>query len=150
MHMTRTTTLCCGILLGLLAVLGYLPAAARAGDQATVANAKARLKAAQKVYKGILERHKESPKAEPLNLEKLHRWSRRWMDAQSDLSAAKKNWLAAIKAHLARMQGLEKTVKEILKGGAASELAPYQAAQAEYYRLEAEQWLARAKQAKEK
>jgi hypothetical protein len=44
---------------------------------------------------------------------------------------------------------LEKTVKEILKGG-ASELAPYQAAQAEYYRLEAEQWLAKAKEAKEK
>jgi hypothetical protein len=50
--------------------------------------------------------------------------------------------------YLARMKKVEKVTKEILKGGVAATLVPYNAAQAEYFRLQAEQWLAQAKKAK--
>jgi hypothetical protein len=131
-----------GVVLG-LCVAGGLTSLARADAKEDVANAKARVEAARKVYQGMLERQKQVPGA--FDAEKLYRWSRRWMEAQQDVSATKKNQVAAIEAHLDRMKRVEKTVKDLIKAGATSDLAPFEAKAAEFYRLEAEKWLRKAK-----
>jgi hypothetical protein len=130
-----------GVVLG-LCVAGGLTSLARADATEDLANAKARVEAARKVYNGMLRRRQIDPKF-GLNLEKFYQWSRRWMEAQHDVSATKKNQVAAIEAHLARIKTLEKAVKEVIKAG--SDASSYEAKAAEFYRLEAEKWLRKAK-----
>jgi hypothetical protein len=122
-------------------ILGLAPWAlpARADDKAA-ANAKARLAAARKVYEGMLVRRKVDP-AESLGSEKLYLWSRRWMEAQRELADKKEDKVAAVQGHLDRMKEMEAVVKQMRDRKIASEA---DVAAQEFYRLEAEQWLAQA------
>lgn len=105
-------------------------------------NARARLEAARKVYQGILARQQLESNPQPVDFENLCMWSRRWMDAQRDISDEKDNQLDAIGAHLGRVKELERAAGEWLKVNAVPES---EVAALEYHRLQAEYWLVQAK-----
>lgn len=73
--------------------------------------------------------------------EEVYTWSVRWLKAQQELSAKPEDQIAALEAHLERMGELKATVKQLV----ADLLPPVKTDEAEFYRLEAELWLARAK-----
>jgi hypothetical protein len=108
-----------------------------APDDDTAANAKARMQAAQKVYKGLMARSAIDPNVGPGIYDQLYRWSQRWMEAQAD-SGTKKDQAAAAEAHLARMRELEKMARKLEK---QKLLAPYELSAIEFYRLAAEKHL---------
>jgi hypothetical protein len=112
------------------------------GDDTAAANARARLEAARKTYEGMLARHRVDARA-GLGAEDFYRWSRRWMEAERDLADKPEARVAAAQAHLDRMTKWEDMVKRAQAQGGF--LAPYEATAAEFYRLEAEHWLAQAK-----
>jgi hypothetical protein len=130
----------CGVVLGLCVGAGALTSFGRPDSKEDRANARARVEAARMVYQSILALHQENPNVEPFDAEKRYRWSRRWMEAQRDVSAKKENQVAAIKGHLLRMKTLEKVVKSMTK----ETMALYEAKAVEFYRLEAEKWLRQA------
>jgi hypothetical protein len=103
------------------------------------ANAKARLEAARQVYEGRLTRYKNQGDF-PLDLEQHFMWSRRWAEAQLELAPNRKESLAAVQSHVDRMKWLKKTIENEIK---ASVRPRYDASAAEFYRLDAERWLAR-------
>jgi hypothetical protein len=109
-------------------------------DEKAAENARARLQAARKVYKGLGER--KLVDARDSDFEKVYLWSRRWMDAEKELAVKKADKISAVQGHLDRMKKLEGVVKALLEGGLATSYDP---PVAEFYRLEAEQWLAREK-----
>jgi hypothetical protein len=126
--------------------LGVLTSATLRADEPpapndTSANAKARAEAAAKVYQGTLDRAKVDPGA-ALDPEKLYQWSRRWMEAEQELSDKKKDRVAAAEAHLERMKKLESVFKTYFEKGLVGPVEP--AAQT-YFRLEAERGLAQIK-----
>lgn len=132
------------IRMGLVAalLLGLAPGAipARADDKA-LANAKARAQAARKVYEGMLKRGVVDPNA-ALDPEKQYHWSRRWMEAEQELSGKKADRIAAFQRHLERMKKVESLVKELRKAGLVDEAT---VAAAEFFRLETEKLLAQTK-----
>lgn len=117
---------------------------ARADDppaNAKIENAKARLEAVRKVYKDLEERWKIDVNTH-LDPEKPYQWSRRWMEAEQDLSSKKADQIAAAEAHLERMKKSEETIKLAEKAGFV--LKAEVAAQ-NFFRLEAERTLANLK-----
>jgi hypothetical protein len=129
------------VLILVLAAPAALLSPAQGSQGEAAANAKARLEAARKVYEGSLRRYKTGP-PEPLNVEKFYWWSRRWLEAQQELATKKEDRVAAAEAHLTRMRSLEKTLRAMHKDGAALDI---EVVGAEFYRLEAERWVAQAK-----
>jgi hypothetical protein len=125
---------------GLLLGFAVLTAVVRA-DETDIANAKARAAAARKVYEGMLARVKIDPSAS-LDPEKPYQWSRRWLEAERDLSGKKAGQVTAAEGHLERMKKLEATIKSLL---ANKMVGPAEVAAAEFYRLKAEQTLAQTK-----
>lgn len=100
------------------------------------AMARARVEAARAAYEGVKKVWKQEPtRAKP---DDEYQWSRRWMEAEQALAPTKADRVAAIKAHLERMKQLHATADGCVKGGV---LFPYEAKAAEYYHLEAAQWL---------
>jgi hypothetical protein len=75
-------------------------------------------------------------------VEQVHQWSQRWLNAQRDLSSKKADQLAALEAHVSRMQELEKAARTRFDShrGALSDLSA-----AEYHRIDAQLALSRAK-----
>lgn len=122
------------------AALGQ-PVSTGAASTAPTSNARARFEAARKVYEGILARHQLESKPQPADFENLCLWSRRWMDAQREMSDEKANQLEAIAAHLGRVKELERRANEWAKANAIPES---EAAALEYHRLLAEHWLVQA------
>jgi hypothetical protein len=122
-----------------LFALCLLPQAPRGGaDGEAPSNAKARLEAASKVYRILSQSRSQAP----LDGEKLYWWSRRWMEAQQDLSEKKVDRVAAVQGHLDRMKKMEDVVRELYRNKFVSVV---EMTAQEFYRLEAEGWLARAK-----
>lgn len=75
--------------------------------------------------------------------EEAYTWSVRWLKAQRDLSPKPEAHIAALEAHLKRMTELKKAVETLSR-----DLMPaIRVDEAEWYRLEAQLWLAKAKQA---
>jgi hypothetical protein len=102
--------------------------------------AKARAAAAQETYEGQVRRH--AVDASGPSFESIYVWSRRWLEAEQALATDKAGRLAALQAHLDRMNKWEATKTEQRKQGF---VAAYEVPQARFYRLEAEIWLAEAK-----
>ena len=69
-------------------------------------------------------------------------WSRLLLESQQDLSDAKADRIAALEAHLDRMKRLEALVLKVRKLGFGFST---DVGATEYYRLEAERWLEKAK-----
>jgi hypothetical protein len=101
--------------------------------------AKAKLAAIRKVYEGHWVRTKHEGKLDP---EFVYRWSVRWMEAQCEASTDKAGQVAAAQDHLDRMKKLERILQASVKTGETSQA---EAAAGEFYRIEAEIALARAK-----
>ena len=100
--------------------------------------AKEKLEAAQRATQ-LLAREYQDGK---VTLEQFERWSRRWMDAQRDVSSKKADQLAAYEGHLDRMKQLEKAARD--RAGSARGLQS-EAAMAEYFRIEAQAMFQRAR-----
>lgn len=100
---------------------------ATTADEMTVI-LKARVALAEKAYR---EAFAEKP-------EDVYRWSVRWLQAQRDVSPKHEDHVAALEAHLKRMTELQKQVKMLSKSRTKEN-------DAEWYRLEAQLWLAKAK-----
>jgi hypothetical protein len=102
--------------------------------------AEARRKAAQKAYDQLFEGYRRGAASMP-SPETVYLWSRRCLDADLDVSDKAVDQTAAYQAHLDRMKGIETQMREAAtRTGAGSTLIPA----LEFYRAEAEYWLARA------
>jgi hypothetical protein len=128
----------------LFVICGTAVSSAQADQKSAVDNAKARLDAARKVYQFMTESLKVTASAEPrpLEPERFYLWSRRWMEAQREVSDKKEDQIGAVKAHVGRMKELEEILQKLYDTeqiDSASVLA------AGFYRLEAEKWLSEAK-----
>lgn len=121
--------------------VAVLLSAGRAGSaEPAVAPAllKARVEAARQTYDYVLRNFRES---RPPISELVYRWSCRWLDAERELSDRPADRVAAYEAHLARMRELESVVRDRWKNRYVS---ADEATAAQFYRIEAEIWLARA------
>jgi hypothetical protein len=132
--------------LGLLLCLAGAAAGQTKEDREAKANAKARMQAAQTVYRGAVARWKLGPGPGESSsgdfAEKLYRWSRRWMEAQTEASDRKADQSTAAEDHLARMRDLEKIAREQLK---RKLIAAVDVAAVEFYRLQAEKRVSKLK-----
>jgi hypothetical protein len=101
---------------------------------------KAQVVSAAEVYRLRLEGYRGG---EPnSDLESTYLWSVRWLNAERDLSKKPNDRVAAAAAHLERMKTVEAMAAARVKGGNAPR---HHAAAAEFFRVEAQIWLARAK-----
>ncbi len=100
--------------------------------------AEARFKAATKQFGEVWAFYRQSRS----DSFQTYFWSRLVLDSQQALSDAKADRVAACEAHLERMRRLETLVKRVRKLGFGFST---DVGASEYYRLEAECWLERAK-----
>jgi hypothetical protein len=126
------------VMCAVLLTAGPAAFADAADTKAAAENARARAEAARRVYEGNLD--PRPPFGDVL--EKLYRWSCRLLDAERDAAEDKKERQAAVENHYKRMRALEIRAKDWFRLGL---IPAIQVPQAEYYRLEAEAWLAKAK-----
>ncbi len=106
------------------------------------ASAQARRDAAKKVYEASWEIYVQLPQNAHTDVDYYHDWSVRWMQAERDLGKTKAEQITALEGHLKRMQFWKDLQDGYRKKGQAGSDAP---AAAEFFRLEAEDWLAAAK-----
>lgn len=99
---------------------------------------KARAEAAKATYEARWEEYKVGRGF----LEPVCDWSRRWLEAERDMSTKKEEQLAALEAHLKRLKELEEMVTASFEAGRT---AIGNVTAARYHRIEAELWLAQAK-----
>jgi hypothetical protein len=118
-----------------LAVSVAFQSPAVAADAEALANAKARVEAATKVYEDLLKRMESDPARYPLDFDKLCTWSVRWMDAQRDAASDADAKAKAVEDHLARVKDVGKLARDLAKKGIT---VGYDIAVTDYYRLEAE------------
>jgi hypothetical protein len=109
-------------------------------DKAIVALMKKKVEAAGRTYDVKWKNFREGFRG--VGGETLYWWSRRWLEAERELSDKKADQVAACKAHVERMKEHERIIKDLhrVKAATIDELNA-----AEFYRLEAEIWLAQAK-----
>lgn len=132
------------VLGGLLLAQGLAPSAQKEKEKEKEARAsatelaKAKLEAAQRTCLALAQEYLENK----ATLDQVHGWSRRWMDAQREVSSKRSDQQTAAEAHVSRMRQLEKAAQDKYdaRRAPASEVAA-----AEYHRIEAEQHLARVK-----
>jgi hypothetical protein len=127
-----------GLILGFILVgLSFAPAPPEKAPRRS-ALAEARYKAALKQFEEVWTYYRQArTDSFPVYL-----WSRLTLDSERDLSDKQADRIAALEAHLDRMQKLEALVKKVrrLGFGFSTDVGA-----TEYYRLEAEHWLERTK-----
>ena len=127
-----------GPILGLILVgLSFAPAPPGEATRRS-ALAEARSKAALKQFEEVWTYYRQArTESFPVYL-----WSRLVLDSEQDSSDKQADRIAALEAHLDRMKKLEALVKKVrrLGFGFSTDVGA-----TEYYRLEAEHWLERAK-----
>jgi hypothetical protein len=101
-------------------------------------NAKARRDAARKVYEAAWERQVQIPDDGSGSVEYCHNWSVRWLHAELDLSRTKADQITALEGHLNRMKLWKERLDDSVEAGVAATHVP---SAAEFFRLEAEDWL---------
>ena len=100
--------------------------------------AEARFKAATKQFNEIWTFYRQSRSDQfP-----VYYWSKLVLESQQDLSAAKADQITALEAHFDRMKRLETLVKKVRRIGFGFSI---DVGATEYYRLEAERWLEKAR-----
>jgi hypothetical protein len=123
-----------------LSATGFLRAGGDAEQAKLISKLrKAKLEAARQTYKVTWQNYKDGL-APPVELP--YRWSCRWLQAQREMSGQKAEQIAAFQAHWERMREMERIERELRR----SRLNPInEVTAAEYYRTEAEIWLAQTK-----
>jgi hypothetical protein len=103
--------------------------------------AKAKSEAARKTCQAIADEYLQGK----ASVDQVHQWSQRWMNAQRDISPKRPEQLSAIEDHIKRMEQLERAAQEKYdsKRGPASDVSA-----AEYYRLQGQLDLSKAKQSR--
>jgi hypothetical protein len=130
--------------LGLIVVAVYgFAADERDSPRTPASNAFARSKAARKVYEDAMQHRLQVPESKAGDISYLHDWSVRWMQAEKDFGPAKKSaQIAACEGHLKRMQSCKEAIDAEVRIGTTPR---HSATAAEFFRLEAEDWLAAAR-----
>jgi hypothetical protein len=120
-----------------LAAISVAPAPAEKAPKRS-ALAEARYKAALKQFGEVWTFYRQSR----TDSFQTYYWSRLVLDSQRDLSDTPEDRIASLEAHLARMRELEALVKKVrrLGFGFSTDVGA-----TEYYRLEAEHWLEKAR-----
>lgn len=124
----------------MLAALSIAPAPAVEPDP-HAALAQARHQAALKQYEETWTYYQQAR----IDSYQVYVWSKLILDCRRDMSEKPAEQLAALEDHLNRMKKLEGLIKKIRRLGFGRS---YDVGAAEYYRLEAELWLAKAKSGK--
>jgi multidrug efflux pump subunit AcrA (membrane-fusion protein) len=109
--------------------------------------AQARLDAAHKAYdeamKGLHQTRRTGTLILPVTKpEDVYAWSVRWLNAERNMGGKNDDRPPALEAHLRRMKELQQRVTEMSRSGL---LSPPDASAVEFYRVEAELWLARGR-----
>jgi hypothetical protein len=134
-------TLFVGLLLVVAASRGASLEEPKDGDPRTK-NARERLRLAKDVYEGSFEHHRQDASSSPSGVEHYYRWSVRWMQAERDLGRTQIAREAAFEDHLKRMKfWKERRALEREEGYVTAA----EAAAAEFFFLEAEEWLIAAR-----
>jgi hypothetical protein len=133
-----------GLLALLLGIISAGPAGAAPDPEA--ANNLARLAvqrrdAARRTYEALWLDYRERRASEDL----LYRWSLRWLEAERELSDQQADQVAAYQAHFERMRDLDRIIRR-LRGSGQTTIE--EASATEYYRVEAEIWLLKARDGK--
>jgi hypothetical protein len=110
-----------------------------AADDGVQALQRRRAEAVARAYKEAFDLYREG---RTRDVDRIYRWSERWFRAEEDLSDKKADRIAAAERHWQRMKRLEDLVRGSYKAGAA---AAIELPAVEYYRLDAEIALAKAK-----
>jgi hypothetical protein len=139
--MTRHILLGFAVVLTLLLVVGGWNASAQKDPPSNSAKLLGEMRDAARNTYDLHWKHFKN--AQGLDLEALHRWSRRWLEAERKVSNKKADQTAALQAHSDRMKELEKVAATLAKTGQGPQSA---ASAATYFRLEAELWVAQAKE----
>jgi hypothetical protein len=134
--MKQCIWLIAGIWFGLL--LTGSPKAAPDPKEKLTALLKEKRDAAQRTFDITWQNYREGRRG----AEGLYWWSRRWMEADQQLSEQKADRTAAAQKHVERMKDLEAIIRELRRNKLATidELTA-----AEFYRSEAEIWLLQAR-----
>ena len=98
-----------------------------------------RVDAAQRAYKESYDLYREG---RTRDVDRIYRWSQHWLDAELAVSKQKNDEIAALDAHWKRMKQLEELVRNVYRAGA---LALVELPAVEYYRLDAEVALSKAR-----
>ncbi len=98
--------------------------------------AQERFRAAEKQYEIVWSYYQQNR----IDIYQVYVWSRLMLDARRDLGETPADRTVALKAHLDRMKKLEDLVTKIRRLGFGRS---FDVGSAEYFRLEAELWLAR-------
>jgi hypothetical protein len=126
------------LLLGLLlAGLSFGPAAPSKSPQLT-ALAEARYQAALKQYDETWSYYRQAR----IDSYQVYVWSRLLLDCRRDIAEKPADRLDALEQHLDRMKRLEELIKKVRRLGFGRS---YDVWAAEYYRIEAEYWVAHEK-----
>jgi hypothetical protein len=99
----------------------------------------ARLEAIRQVYR--LKETMRKAGQSGIDPDQDYLWSRRLLEAERDARGKKHDEQATLESHLDRMKQLESQVKQMYRAGESSAV---HVAASEYYRLEAEFWIAKA------
>jgi hypothetical protein len=128
------------LLAGLGSAQGPAPVPAQAPTKVS-GLADARYKAAVKQYDETWTYYQQAR----IDSYQVYVWSKLVMDARRELTGKPGDRITAIEDHLARMKALESLVRKIRKIGFGRS---YDVGASEYYRIEAEYWLAVEKSGK--
>jgi hypothetical protein len=99
-----------------------------------------RILTAKQSYDQLFDSHRRGIRGLPLP-ESVYQWSRRWLDAEIEASGNAADQIAAYQRHLDRMKQLEERVRNMVEKANSWH---GMVASANYFRAEAEFWLARA------
>lgn len=126
------------VLAGLLPALISFAPAAPADDNVLTALANGRLEAARKQYEETWSYYQQAR----IESYQVYVWSRLILDCQREMSDKPDDRWVALEGHLARMKRLEALIAKVRRLGFGRS---YDVGASQYYRLEAEFWLAREK-----
>jgi hypothetical protein len=137
--MSITRQVCWGLIGLFLVVTGLVPTT-WADSKAILENAKARRGVARRAFekftKSLWGNTITTP---PLDFQPFYLWSRRWMQAELDLSKNKAEKIAAFGAHLSRMKKLQQVLKSAIRHDLRLTITAVD--EVPFYCLEAEKWL---------
>jgi outer membrane protein TolC len=115
------------------------PMTAVAAAQDLRALLRQRIEAARRAYKESNDLYREG---RTRDVDRMYRWSQRLLEAELEASTKKSDQIAALEAHWKRMKQLEDLVRNVYKAGAVAQV---ELPAVEYYRLDAEIALSKAR-----
>jgi hypothetical protein len=98
-----------------------------------------RLDAVRRAYKESYDLYREG---RTRDVDRIYRWSKRWLEAEREVTTTQSEQIAALEGHWRRMKQLEDLMRNLSKAGVT---AVVELAAVEYYRLDAEVALSKAR-----